>query len=284
MKFIKIFIGILSFALLPKYAQAQFYNIKFLAYNNDSFREATLILDAKKSLYQTPNTSNDDLQSKTTTEVDDEGTRRVNMNIAIEAGKPLFNFKNHHTDTMVSQDLLGVETSDYILVKEDIPNIQWEIFDEEKVIADTYRCKKAMAKFRGRIYTVWFTEEIPIPSGPWKLGGLPGLILEVEEEEKIFSFRFVSLKKIDQEINIESEVEKLKADPEQKPVTWQKYKSMHKESYEKLKAFAIARIKSMVKDKYGIDMSDDDISDQVKISETVSPILEKSLIEEDDKQ
>lgn len=34
--------------------------------------------------------------------------------------------------------------------------------------------------FRGRKWTVYFTEDIPLPLGPWKLGALPGLILSAE--------------------------------------------------------------------------------------------------------
>lgn len=37
-----------------------------------------------------------------------------------------------------------------------------------------FKCKSATAEFRGRKYKVWYTMEIPIPIGPWKLGGLPG--------------------------------------------------------------------------------------------------------------
>ena len=37
----------------------------------------------------------------------------------------------------------------------------------------------ATTHFRGREWKVWFSEEIPLSLGPWKLGGLPGLILAV---------------------------------------------------------------------------------------------------------
>ena len=34
--------------------------------------------------------------------------------------------------------------------------------------------------------TVWYTPEIPVPFGPDKYGGLPGLILEVNDGNTIF--------------------------------------------------------------------------------------------------
>ena len=34
--------------------------------------------------------------------------------------------------------------------------------------------------FSGREWNVWFTEEIPVSLGPWKLNGLPGIILQAE--------------------------------------------------------------------------------------------------------
>lgn len=68
------------------------------------------------------------------------------------------------------------------LIKEEIPKIDWQIVDEFKSL-NTIKCQKATGYFRGRIYTVWFTNEIPISFGPWKLQGLPGLILEVQDNK-----------------------------------------------------------------------------------------------------
>jgi len=35
---------------------------------------------------------------------------------------------------------------------------------------------------------VWFTSEIPVSIGPWKLYGLPGLILEATSENKKYTY------------------------------------------------------------------------------------------------
>lgn len=78
------------------------------------------------------------------------------------------------------------------LIKAKKPNIQWNILDKTKRLGG-YTVIKATACFRGRNYIAWFTPEIPVPYGPWKLIGLPGLILQAYNAEKSIYF---SAKKI----------------------------------------------------------------------------------------
>ncbi len=73
------------------------------------------------------------------------------------------------------------------LVEDILEPISWKLQQKHKKIAN-YNCQKAIAKYRGREYTVWFTTEIPVSHGPWKLRGLPGLILEVTEETGKYGF------------------------------------------------------------------------------------------------
>jgi GLPGLI family protein len=78
-----------------------------------------------------------------------------------------------------------------IFIKEVKPEIDWKINKETKKIGN-FTCKKATASFRGRNYTAWFTTEIPLPFGPWKLQGLPGLILEAYDTNKFVYWAFNS--------------------------------------------------------------------------------------------
>lgn len=70
------------------------------------------------------------------------------------------------------------------------PSLDWHITEESKEIGK-YIAIKAEVNFRGRDFEAWFTPEIPIFAGPWKLHGLPGLILEVKdiEEENLWYAR-----------------------------------------------------------------------------------------------
>jgi GLPGLI family protein len=65
--------------------------------------------------------------------------------------------------------------------------MKWVLENEKKLI-DSLLCHKATTQFKGRSYTAWYCPAIPIPNGPWKLGGLPGLIVEAYEDQKDLYF------------------------------------------------------------------------------------------------
>ena len=79
-----------------------------------------------------------------------------------------------------------------ILVDDGFINIEWKINTETKKIGN-FSCIKATTTFRGRNYTAWFTTDIPVPYGPWKLNNLPGLILEAYDEDKYVYWYFKNI-------------------------------------------------------------------------------------------
>jgi GLPGLI family protein len=83
----------------------------------------------------------------------------------------------------------------FYLIGEDMPVIDWKVTSETKNIHDL-PCQKATANFRGRNYTAWFCSQLPYSNGPWKLGGLPGLIVEAEDEKKEVVFSFDSFENV----------------------------------------------------------------------------------------
>lgn len=64
---------------------------------------------------------------------------------------------------------------------------EWTVGENEKVLLG-YICFEATTTYRGRKWTAWFTPEIPIQEGPWKLCGLPGLILAANDENNDYSY------------------------------------------------------------------------------------------------
>lgn len=77
---------------------------------------------------------------------------------------------------------------------EPVPKQQWTLKDEQQNIHG-YRCQKATCHWRGRDYVAWFTSEIPIQRGPWKFGGLPGLIVKISDAKKEYNFELVRLER-----------------------------------------------------------------------------------------
>ena len=55
--------------------------------------------------------------------------------------------------------------------------VKWTLSDDTLTVGG-YLCKTAMCQLHGRKWTVRYAEDIPTSAGPWKLCGLPGLILE----------------------------------------------------------------------------------------------------------
>jgi len=74
------------------------------------------------------------------------------------------------------------------LIEDIYKEFNWDVSSEVKNIAG-YNCIKASTEFRGRVWTVWFTPDISLPYGSWKLHGLPGLILEAYENTNMFTIK-----------------------------------------------------------------------------------------------
>lgn len=74
---------------------------------------------------------------------------------------------------------------------EPTPDITWTLTDDTLTVSG-YLCQQAMATFRGLEWHVCYTEEIPSSAGPWRLRGLPGLIVEAKSEAH--TFRLVELR------------------------------------------------------------------------------------------
>ena len=68
---------------------------------------------------------------------------------------------------------------------EPTPDIVWTLTDDTLTVGG-YLCQQATATHRGVAWTVCYTEEIPSSAGPWRLRGLPGLIIKAESEVHTF--------------------------------------------------------------------------------------------------
>ncbi|QQL49595.1 GLPGLI family protein [Mucilaginibacter ginkgonis] len=75
------------------------------------------------------------------------------------------------------------------LIEDQLPIINWKI-SADTTSFGTLHCQKATGHLGGRDYTAWFCPDLPYHTGPWKLSGLPGLIVEAYDAKKDVIFKF----------------------------------------------------------------------------------------------
>jgi GLPGLI family protein len=77
-----------------------------------------------------------------------------------------------------------------------MPDLKWYIQDSTKNIFH-FKVRKATLHYKGRDYTAWYSTDITIPDGPYKFWGLPGLIMEIYDTKKEYTFRLKGIEKSD---------------------------------------------------------------------------------------
>ena len=87
-------------------------------------------------------------------------------------------FRDAAAGRLTHTDQIGM---DHLLYTEPLPAIDWELTGGERTIVG-YACRPARCTFRGRSYEAWYAPEIAVSCGPWKFGGLPGLILAIRDD------------------------------------------------------------------------------------------------------
>ena len=121
------------------------------------------------------------------------------LNGSYKVINPMVPRKMTHEEIFVDVKKLEVLKSEknkygIFVIKEKKPII-WSISDESLIVLDK-KCQKATATFKGRNWEVWFTNEIPVSLGPWKLVGLPGMILKASDDKKEVIFEATKISEV----------------------------------------------------------------------------------------
>ena len=119
---------------------------------------------------------------------------------AYSGGDRLTIFQNMPTGELTLTDSFSAE---FYRCVEPMPAFEWRISGDTCTILG-YACRRAECDVRGRSYTAWFAEEIPVSCGPWKFHGLPGLIMAVEDADGDYSFRIEGIDQCDEAIDIDT--------------------------------------------------------------------------------
>ena len=106
-------------------------------------------------------------------------------------------------------------------IEKKFDDLNWKIDKETKKIANL-DCQKATTSYHGRDYIVWFTTSLPFQTGPWKLHGLPGLIISAFDKTGRIRFDFSGFEQV------KNPKEETAWDKKATTITWEDYKKIAK--------------------------------------------------------
>lgn len=101
--------------------------------------------------------------------------------------------KDHKTNTIHYYGEAAGELGNYC---EPAAEQTWALGDTTKTVLG-YECILAETDYHGRHWKAWFSPEIPVPDGPWKLCGLSGLILEATADGGAYNFTATGIETVD---------------------------------------------------------------------------------------
>ena len=96
----------------------------------------------------------------------------------------------------VAQIVAPVMAVVYIILSIVALAVHWQLVPDSTKEILGYQCQMATTRFKGRQWTVWYTEDIPLDEGPWKLRGLPGLVLSAYDAKRQYVFEGAGLEQV----------------------------------------------------------------------------------------
>lgn len=120
-------------------------------------------------------------------------------------------------------------TSQVIEYTEHTPAPAWTYVPGDTTSVMGYHCHAAKCNYGGREWKVYYTNDIPLPYGPWKLNGVKALVLKAEDTEHNFVFEAEGLTQKTQPI--------IRYDWNRKTMNTEDWKRFEREMYQNAGAF-----------------------------------------------
>jgi GLPGLI family protein len=121
---------------------------------------------------------------------------------------------------------IDLGTSNSLVLTEDFGAFDWELTEDTLTVCD-HVCYKAVTKYGGRTWEAWYAEDIPMSCGPWKLSGLPGLIMAAYDTEGVNSFIISSLQHTDVMVSRPKNVKEISVNRKDFLRMRKEYENMH---------------------------------------------------------
>ena len=175
---------------------AQNYVAEYQSIDHSKNATGSLVFNTKEWLYDVTTL----MEPEVTWESSDIDVSELNEKAPLTT-KPFstFNFRSLDKNEYLDEELsfsLGRTSKSYV-IRGELEKPEWNILSDSVKMIEGYTCLMAKGFVRGRDYTVWFTPDIAVSAGPWKLWGLPGLIVDARADDGAVEFTMTSLKQTD---------------------------------------------------------------------------------------
>ena len=109
----------------------------------------------------------------------------------VDAGSRTEYYQFPNEQKFFTKDKLAMNSYQF---EEPMPVIRWKI-SRDTASFGRLHCQKATCHFKGRDYIAWFCPDLPVHTGPWKLNGLPGVIVDARDAKNEVIFKFDGMEK-----------------------------------------------------------------------------------------
>lgn len=113
------------------------------------------------------------------------------ITLSLKKGITIPKTKFHYTIIQSNENVQYFEPVAMSVLTYKEPIIKNWILTKESKVINTINCKKAEINFKGRNWIAWYSPEIPLPYGPYKFSGLPGLIVKITDDKGDYDFELV---------------------------------------------------------------------------------------------
>ena len=204
-KLFPLFLCICAFVLVAKAQKPdstkaivhyKFFHLRDTTKPNDIYTEnMVLFLGKNASVYKSFDRKTQDamIRKQVAEQVAASAGGRINVNVKGGRASNTEYFTFADQKKFIRKEKLLV--NNYV-IEEPMPVIKWHITNDTASFSGL-KCQKATGHVAGRDYTAWFCPDVPFQSGPWKLIGLPGLIVEAYDTKKQVVFKFDGLDNAD---------------------------------------------------------------------------------------
>lgn len=103
------------------------------------------------------------------------------MSVMVDMGKIYRNIIIQNNNSPQLIETCSLNGNNY-LVSDQFPPLVWNTNYSDVDTLGKHICHKATAAYRGTTLVAYYTNDIPVPAGPYKFGGLPGLIVMLYNE------------------------------------------------------------------------------------------------------